>query len=242
MLIFNCTRAFAKFIEPRAAKGSESVVMQPRSSSIKDDATLLRPEYGIDADHMLQWQCHVIEEQGRSCVIAMEVDTRFAMVFTTLQPGDPKLLVSTLIERLFNLQWSIARELRIVSGTEHEAWLKNFVDIHWRFCFFARTDRSVQAHINEVARDFAWEVEKRKCGLPGSHQECATFDATFNDGLRSTRDRREYFSPDEAMLFHWLQTYSGWTPGGLTRLRATIGLRSRKIDFRVPDMAADLSA
>jgi hypothetical protein len=242
MLIFNCTRAFAKFIEPRTPKCSQPLVMQPPGPNFKDDARLLRLEYGTDSDHMLQWQCHVIEEQGRSCVIAMEVDTRFAMVFTTLKPGDPELFISTLIERLFNLQWSIARELQIVSGTEHDAWLKNFIDVHRRFCFVARTDRSVQAHINEVARDFVWELDTRKCGLPGSHHECATFDATFNDGLRSTRDRREYFCPDEAMLFHWLQAYSGWTPCGLTRLRATIGQRSRRTDFRVPDMTADLSA
>jgi hypothetical protein len=82
----------------------------------------------------------------------------------------------------------------------------------------------------------------REYGLPDSHQACATVDATFNRGLRSTRDRPEYFSPDEAMLFHWLEAYSGWTPDGLIRLRATIGQRNGQAGSRAPDMAADFLA
>jgi hypothetical protein len=165
------------------------------------------------------------------------------MIFTTLHPGDFGAFVNALIERLFNLQWTLAKKLELVSSVEHEAWQKNFADVHRKFCFYTRTDKSVQAHVNEVSRNFVWQLEMQGSGLPDSHEGCAAFDTSFNDGLRSTRDCREYFCPDEAMLFRWLEVYGGWTPDGLTRLRATIaatlarGFPHRRFGGEFPDVS-----
>lgn len=239
MLIFNCTRAFAKFIEPDGRPDSQPLVSPPLAETMRDEVSLLRQEHGAFAQNVLRWQCHLIEVQGRDCVIAMEADARFAMVFTTLERGRPTLFVDALIGRLFQLQWAIAEALELVSDAERDAWGRNFIDAHLKSCFIARTDKSVQTHINEVACDFSWEVGVGDRAFPETDQACASFDLLFNDRLRSTRDRREYFCPHEAMLFHWLDVYGGWTPDGLAKVRAAIQRRSRQSGFRMRELRMD---
>jgi hypothetical protein len=241
MLIFNCSRPFAKFISSGAPRDSGSLVVRPRAANLRDEAVLLRQEHGWYADHILQWQCNVIEEQGRACVIAMEVDTRFAMTFTMLEPGRPDQFVSAFIERLLNLRWRVAEALELASGSESEAWLTNFLGAHRKSCFLLRTDRSVQAHVNDVARHFALELEMRGGAFPDGRRECAALDGLLNDRLCSSGERREYFRPDEAMLFHWLETYGGWTRGGLERVRTAMRERCRQPGRRMPDLAAGIA-
>jgi hypothetical protein len=240
MLIFNCSKAFAKFITPRASSHAGPLVKLPRASNLWDEAALLRLEHGRYAENIQQWQAHVIEEQGRSCVVAVEVDTRFAMIFTMLEPGRQDLFIYAFIERLFTLQWLAAEALGLVSWREREVWLRNFLGAHQKSCFVLRTDRSVQAHVNEVVRDFASELDMRDGAFPVSSRECTSLDLSFNDRLRRTKHNHEYFSPDEAMLIHWLEAYGGWTHDGTGAARATIRERCRQTGLRMRDLAAGI--
>lgn len=216
MLIFNCSKAFAEFIDTKTGTGTPPLVTLPPSPDPTNDAELLTTGIGAESHDLQQWVLHLVQIRRQPCVVAMEVETRYAMLFTGLKKGDVTGFVNQFIERLANSQCFAARDLGML--IDFEAALSQFTTRHHKLRFFLRPHRSAQAHIKEVV----WLLEQQFAKareLPVGHTECAAFDKRINDFLRKTATHRDYFVPAEEMLVTWLACYAGLTPAGEPHLR-----------------------
>lgn len=219
MLIFNCSKAFAEFIEPKNKGGKPPLVQVPPSLNLADDAELLQGNDGQRPAHIQQWVVHLVRIHRKPCVLVMEEKTRYAMVFTGLKKGDVASFISQLVERLANEMAFAAGALGLL--VDFEATMAQLLARHRDFRFFLRMDRSVQAHLKDVA----WHLEDRVVELgylPEGHEECAVIDTWINETLRSIKGQKDYFVPVEEMVFDWLTTYAGLTAQGEIELREKI--------------------
>lgn len=219
MLIFNCSKAFSEFIEPKSKPGMALLVQAPLSPNLAHDAELLHDGAGQKPAHIQQWVAHLVRIHRKPCVLVMEEKTRYAMVFTGLKKGDVAGFISQLVERLANEMAFAAGALGLL--VDFDATMAQLLARHRDFRFFLRMDRSVQAHLKDVA----WHLEDRVTELgylPEGHEECAVIDGQVNEIIRSTRGQKGYFVPIEEMLFDWLTSYAGLTAQGEIKLREKI--------------------
>ena len=147
----------------------------------------------------MQWYGHRIQVLRRKCVILMELRSRYAVVFTGLTKPDfarfpeifrDRLLREALVlsqldeartERLTGLVGLVAENVEIMPGS----------------------DRSVQAHINDVV----WHLElmAREIGsLPEDAWQEFNFGLRANQMPRTCKGEKEYFIPLEVMRGFWL--------------------------------------
>lgn len=180
--------------------------MTPAPSPDSDeDAATLR----TGAARVQQWLVHLVRLHRKPCVLAMELRTRYAMVFTGLKKGDAAGFINALIERLADEMAFAADEAGM--ALHPQAPIARFLAHHPAFRFFLRTHRSAQAHLKEVVwqlKHFSDEAGR----LPVGHEACATVDAVANRTPRKTSTLKDYFYPGEEMLVDWLITYAGVAP------------------------------
>lgn len=74
-----------------------------------------------------------------------------------------------------------------------------------------RSDRSVQAHINDVVSQFTETVDASGY-VPDNEGEMLNFSRYINSVLRKIKQNKNYSQPDEQMLLFWLQQFCGFTP------------------------------
>ena len=89
MIVFNCSQAFAEFIEPKHA-GPAPLIGEAPSPHPSQDAPFLIDADGEPPRHLQQWLVHFVRIQRKPCAVAMDIDTRYAMVFSHLKKGDPE--------------------------------------------------------------------------------------------------------------------------------------------------------
>lgn len=222
MLIFNCSKAFAEFIEPKA--GVPALVVP--APTPEQEAEFLQDPNSGEPKQVLQWTAHMVRVRRKPCVVVMETQTRYAMVFTGLKKGDPQSFIQDMIVRLAN-EMTFAAKTFDVMMAEFEPMISQFMARHCKFAFFLRSDRSVMGHLKEVVwnlEDYAAETQS----LPDGHEECAIIDEHSNNTLRSTKAHKGYFVPAEEMLIGWLKDYAGLTAQGETRLRENIRKQNQK--------------
>ncbi|MDR3409348.1 MAG: hypothetical protein P4L87_00110 [Formivibrio sp.] len=73
MLIFNCSKAFAEFIEPKPKVGTTPLMVALPSANLADDAELLLDLSGKRPAHLQQWLVHMVRVRRKPCVLAMEI-------------------------------------------------------------------------------------------------------------------------------------------------------------------------
>lgn len=219
MLIFNCSKTFAAYIDPKPKEGVPALVQLPPSPNLADDAELIRDLNGQKPAYLQQWVVHMVRIQRRACIFAMEANTRYSMVFIGLKKGDLKGFINQFVERLANEMTFIAGDLGMM--VDFDDTMTKFLQRHRDFRFFLRPDRSVQAHLKDVVWHLQDQTEMAG-ELPEGHEECGMFDEFANEILRSTKGRKGYFVPVEEMLCEWLTDYSGLTAQGESKLRAKI--------------------
>ncbi|WP_116473146.1 DUF6933 domain-containing protein [Zobellella maritima] len=225
MLVFNCTKAAAQLFSCIRKGVSRSPVEAPPGPSYADDGRLLSTPDGQPAC-LSQWLVHAVKVKGQNCLIAMELNNRYCMTFTGLRKGGSEAFVSLFIERLLNnMQW-YGEDLALLDETSFQPIATRFQARHDEVRFFARSDRSAQAHINEVVWQLRDQVDYAGC-LPDNQHQAAYFDLCMNDQLRSTQDHADYFYPYQAMFCHWLAEYCGAGPRQLEQ--AAAGFRELRL-------------
>ena len=223
MLIFNCTKAFAAFIEPKKTVGSIPLVGPPPAAQPADDGPHLIDLTGKPPQHVQQWLVHLVRIRRRPCVVAMDIATRYAMVFTGLTKGDAADFLNRFSERLLNELAFSARGLGMMA--DFDAMLAQYVARHGRFQFCLRVERSTQAHLKDVVWQLEYDFADNGC-LPSTHEECMAFDRNVNQTPRTVKGRKACFFPDEEMLCEGLASYAGLTREGEIALRER--LREKK--------------
>ena len=218
MLIFNCSQAFAEFIEPKKA-GPVPLVGQAPSPHPSTDQPLLVDVDGEPPRHVQQWLVHFVRIQRKPCAVAMDIDTRYAMVFPHLKKGDPEGFLNAFTTRLVNEMALATSELDLLG--DFESMLARFLEQHQRFQFVRRMERSTQAHLKEAI----WQFEYRcldNGGVFETHEECALIDAQINETPRHIKTRKDYFIPSTEMVCHWLKQFAGLTSAGEAAVREKI--------------------
>ena len=216
MIVFNCSLAFAEFIEPKKA-GPAPLVCEAPSPHPSEDGPHLIDVDGEPARYVQQWLVHFVRIQRQPCAVAMDIETRYAMVFPHLKKGDPEGFINVFATRLMNEMVRSADGVEMIA--DFEAMLARFVEINERFLFVRRAERSTQSHLKEAVWDFEHDCHTNG-RVPETHEDCAVIDARINQMLRSTKALRDYFIPEEEMLCAWLRTYGGLTSAGEATVRA----------------------
>jgi hypothetical protein len=180
------------------AAGAE--LKAPEKKAAQSEAALDIPQ---DAWH---WQLHAVRIKRKLVFVVMEQQSRFVMVFWELKKGDVVGLVQQFLERLLFLLGMQCRETGALDEASMQLALQRVVEKCQQIHFTKGTDRSVQAHINEVIMVCRREVESCGC-LPDGIAEAAWFDNNQNGFLRTVRGGA-YFYPKEALFRSWLHSYS----------------------------------
>lgn len=147
----------------------------------------------------MQWYGHRVQVLRRKCVILMELQSRYAMVFTGLTKPDFQRFPELVRDRLWREALSICQLDEPRSGQ-----LAALVDaIAQPVQIVAGSDRSVQAHINEVT----WHLDyfAQEAGeLPRDDGDMFAFGLRMNKTPRSRKGEKGYFYPLEVLRDFWL--------------------------------------
>ena len=218
MLIFNCSQAFAEFIEPKKA-GPTRLVGEAPSPHPSTDQPFLIDVDGEPPRHVQQWLVHFVRIQRKACAVAMDIDTRYAMVFSHLKKGDPEGFLNAFTTRLVNEMALATSELDLLG--DFESMLAGFLEQHQRFQFVRRMERSTQAHLKDAIWNFKYRCDEAG-RLPDTHEESAMIDARINETPRHIKTRKDYFMPSTEMACHWLRQFAGLTTAGEAAVREKI--------------------
>ncbi|MEG0278496.1 MAG: hypothetical protein RR510_16530 [Morganella sp. (in: enterobacteria)] len=227
MLVFNCTKAAAEFFTVTRHGKKHSPLQAPQTDTMDD--------YGTETQPISQWLVHAIKVKRKHILIAMHVHTRYAMVFCDLKKADKSTFLTLFMERLFNGMLFFAEEFALCDESKFRQIFAEFDEYHRDIYFCLRGDRSVQGHINDVAWQFENAVNDAGC-LPDNYAESASFDEWQNASLRSARQSKDYFFPDETMFTRWFARYSGrGNSDEAVILRSFDALRRRPLSYAESD-------
>jgi len=193
MLIFDCTKDAADFFSKKV-KGEIISAVQPSAAALP-----LEPDSAAH-DRVDRWQLHVTKFGRTHVLLAMKVDTRYAMMFVGLKRNDVQGFLQQFSARYILEVLVLAGNVR--GQIPPQAELQRHVDLLEESLqsvhFFKRSDRSVQAHINDVLYMAAYDAYEGK-GLPVEAPSLIAFGEVPNGMLRSIRGG-DYFIPAELEL------------------------------------------
>lgn len=193
MLIFDCTQDAADFFSKKV-KGKIISAVQPSAAAQSLEAD------SAAHDRVDRWQLHVTKFGRTHVLLAMKVDTRYAMMFVGLKRNDVQGFLAQFTARylveVLVLAGNVLGEIPPQAELQRhvDVWEESFQPVH----FFKRSDRSVQAHINSVL-DMAARREYVGPGLPIEEASLIAFDGVANGMFRSIRGG-DYFMPAELEL------------------------------------------
>ncbi len=183
MLVLNGSKAFATLM-----KGQ---LVDPPSKTIAEDP-----------DSSMQWVLHNVVIMNKNCVIAMELQTRYSMIFIDEKDADLSTFIPRFILRLVT-EMSILFDMPF---SQLETHMEQFIKKHPQTLVCQRNDRSVQSHINDVV----WNLENHchEMGtLPVDMDELMNLEVFINQLLRSVKGSKDYFHPYEKMKALWQQQF-----------------------------------
>ncbi|MGI3747129.1 MAG: DUF6933 domain-containing protein [Janthinobacterium lividum] len=193
MLIFDCTQDACDFFSKKV-KGKIISAVQPSAAAQSLEAD------SAAHDRVDRWQLHVTKFGRTHVLLAMKVDTRYAMMFFGLKRNDVQGFLEQFTARYFVEVLVLAGN--VLGEIPPQAELQRHVDVleesFQPVHFFKRSDRSVQGHINSVL-DMAARREYVGPGLPIGEQDLIEFDGVANQFYRSIRGS-DYIIPAELEL------------------------------------------
>ncbi len=217
MLIFNCTKAATEFFTVTRKGVKQSVVYPPPNKDIAADGQYLQNDEGKPT-LAFQWVLHAITVKRKHCLIAMEVNTRFSVILTAMPKGNPDAFIDRFKPRLLDQLFGFALQSGVLEEEQFAMFINEFMAQTADIFLCQRSDRSVQAHINDVVWHFT-ETVKASGYVPDNEGEMLHFSSYINRILRKTKQSRDYSQPDEEMLLLWLQQFCGITPEQVASIR-----------------------
>lgn len=184
MLLLNGTKDFAALMKGRVGKAPNKTI-------------------SLDPERDMQWVCHVVKIKRKNCIVAMEVQTRYCMVFIDVKKAEAAHFTQRFIKRL-------ATEISLMHDNPMGHFERNMAVLakhHPTTLICKRSHRSVQSHINDVVWHLQHHV-KNTGVLPTTAKEAVNFGVFVNKQLRSTKTMPDYFYPYDRMQEQW----STWFP------------------------------
>lgn len=170
------------------------------SKTLSKDLSMHLAEPLTDSNAAMQWYAHRVTVLRRKCIIAMELQSRYCMVFCGLTKKEFAAFPDTFQEQLWREAVTVcqldelqadklAAPIHIIGDEQH---------------YQSGSDRSVQAHINDVAwhlKDMAEEIGF----LPESPEDAFGFGVKVNELLRICKGDKDYFRPIDEFRGFWLE-------------------------------------
>ncbi|MDE1716251.1 hypothetical protein PWG14_27680 [Chromobacterium amazonense] len=175
------------------------------------------------------WQLHAVKIMRQTVLVAMHSDSRFTMVFWGMKKGDGETLLLLFFERLANHLFWLAEDTGALDESGCETMFNRLMTTHHAFRFHTNSDRSVQAHINEVVQCCRNAVADNGC-LPDNYEEAAGFEQYLNKIIRSAHGG-DFFYPDEALLRACLRAFAGFHESQLRKVQEQMR-EARKQNFK----------
>lgn len=156
----------------------------------------------------MQWYAHRVYIMRRKCVIVMEAQSRYAMVFTGLTKPDFGRFPDLFLDRLMRESLSICQ-----LNDEQSGRLANLVMLLGESVQISQgSDRSVQAHVNDVARELDWTSQEIGY-LPEHDSHEFNFGLRVNQTPRKRKGDKDYIYPIEVFRGFWLGLLGHVAPG-----------------------------
>ena len=206
MLVFNCTKAAVEFFTV-TRQGQKVSVLEPapHKTIAESIETPVFPN-GVDTDNngefQWQWVLHCVSIKRKRYLMAMDYQSRFCITVLAGKKGDIYQFLNTFEPMLKACFHSLANE----SGVD-TVEVENCVDHYDRevndCAFYPRSDRSVQAHLNDVH----WHLE-RHCyedGMLLEDVDLLGFNLFSGQFPRNSKHKKEHFFPNEEFVNQWQQ-------------------------------------
>jgi hypothetical protein len=201
MLIFNCTKIAKDFFSKKSVvkgkKSDDAICEKAPHNTIDLSEEHFDEQFAQRTVRPWQWVVHVIKVKRKNVIIAMDHNARFTITLTGIKKGDYKSFLAQfeihLKVQLWELLATVLNNKKQVTDSIDD-YFSNF-----RQCiFYARGDRSVQAHINDVAWHFQNYYDSPN-EIPVG-EELLSFDNFANELLRKTKTHPDYFIPEVNFL------------------------------------------
>lgn len=204
MLVFNCTKAAAEFFTvTRQGKKCSDLEPAPHKTIAESVETPVFPE-DIDPQEngrfQWQWVVHCVSIKRKKYLMVMDYQSRFCITLLAGKKGDIYDFLNTFEPMLKACFHSAASE----QGTDETeiAHCLDHYDREVKSCaFHARSDRSVQAHLNDVL----WHLE-RHCyedGMLLDDVDLLGFNLFANQFPRNSKHKKSSFFPNEELVMQW---------------------------------------
>ncbi len=155
-------------------------------------------------DGAVIWYAHRVTIMGRKCIIAMELQSRYAMVFCGLTQPDFDNFPQIFGQRLLQEACVITQIQEPLPETDVQLLCELANEVSMEQNFACHSDRSVQSHINQVKDHLEDLVLRGGYPLPESPDDSMRFGLLANDMLRKTKNHKDDFVPLEIYADFWL--------------------------------------
>lgn len=152
----------------------------------------------------LQWYAHFTEVADSPCIVVMEMQSRYAMVFC----GDSLAPAEDFPEVFQDRLW---REVCVITQLDKPlpesdvAILSDIaLDLSAVQHYQKGSQRSVMTHINQVMDQLRYMVEIEGYPIPQTGPDAVSFGLNANDMLRKRKEDKDYFVPLEVFRDFWL--------------------------------------
>lgn len=206
MITINCSLAAAEFLYKGFKKGNDE-------GFFVDAGALPFPEFPGDRGHgqSFHWVVHAIKLGRSTCLIAMDSDTRYCHVIHQAKKGDVQDVLHRLLERFINgIVWQ-CQYYSLCDASEMKTGIDRFLALYGDLRFSQRIDKSVMAHINQVA--VIYRDQWHELGFfPDDEETALHFDLELNQDFRACKG--EKFGPqvNVKMLERWLTNFMHFSP------------------------------
>jgi len=150
------------------------------------------------------WFAHRVTIMRRKCIIAMEYQSRYTMVFCGLTKPDFNNFSQLFSQRLLQEACVITQLHKPLPQAEEQLLCELANEVSMQQSFACHSDRSVQSHISQVKDHLEDLVLRGGYPLPESNVDAMQFGLLANDMLRKTKNHKDYFVPLEEYGDFWL--------------------------------------
>ncbi len=212
MIVFNCTKAAADFFTVTRS-GEKLTCLTPApdkaiAESIEKDLSHVSFSYDDDLKRtegfQWQWVVHCVSVKRKKYFLVMDFDTRYCLAFAAGRKGDEIHFLSQFEEQLkANFRYFVD-----VNQSSQEL-ASELIDTYDRYtqsvAFHQRNDRSVQAHLNEVA----WHFEGlcSEVGMLSDRMDFLRFSVTAGNIPRKKKGDQSYFYAKDNFYQFWFDHF-----------------------------------
>ncbi|WP_198552775.1 DUF6933 domain-containing protein [Psychromonas sp. Urea-02u-13] len=210
MLVFNCTKAAADFFTV-TRKGEKISCLEPapHKTIAESVATPVFPndvEAQENGSFQWQWVVHCVSIKRKKYLMVMDVHSRFCITLLAGKKGDQYAFLNAFESILKSTFHCLAHENGI-DEAEIEICLDSYDSKVNTCAFHARSDRSVQGHLNDVH----WHLE-RHCyedGMLLDELDLLNFNLFTGQIPRNAKNRKALFFPYREFMRFWQAQIQG---------------------------------